>query len=423
MKFEANKEFAEKLDQEDALAHFRPKYFIPTNEKGVEKIYFCGNSLGLQPKSVKSYFEIELEDWKNLAVEGHFEGRNPWFHYHKFFSEKEARLVGALPPEVVVMNALTVNLHLLMVSFYRPTKDRFKIMIEAGAFPSDQYAVESQARFHGFDPEEAILEMKPRNGDYTLKTEDILKTIDAHKNDLALVMFGGVNYYTGQFFDLPAITQKAHEHGVIAGFDLAHTTGNIPLKLHDWNVDFATWCTYKYLNSGPGGTSGVFIHEKYANDRNLPRFAGWWGYDEKTRFKMKKGFIPEYGAAGWQLSNAQVFNMVAHKAALDLFDEAGMNNLRQKSLKLTGFLLFLLENLNEEVGEKFKIITPKEENARGAQVSIIAKEKGKEIFNKLTQNDVVADWREPDVIRVAPVPMYNTFTEVFRFYEILREAL
>ncbi|MEK7255287.1 MAG: kynureninase, partial [Bacteroidota bacterium] len=360
----------------------------------------------------------------------HFRGEMPWMHYHKFLLPQTARLVGAKESEVVVMNTLTTNLHLLMVSFYRPTKERFKIIMEGGAFPSDQYAVETQVRWHGFDPAEAIVEVTPRavhspsgagGGEETLRTEDIISTIEKHGNQAALVLFGGVNYYTGQFYDLPALTQAAHRVGAFAGFDLAHTAGNLPLRLHDWDVDFACWCSYKYLNSGPGGPSGIFVHERHGNNPDLPRFGGWWGHDENSRFLMKKGFKPMPGAAGWQLSNAQIFSFAAHKVSLDIFDEVGMDALREKSLKLTGYLEFLIENLNEMAGgRRFNIITPTDPVQRGCQLSILTGSEGKALFNYLTENGVVADWREPNVVRVAPVPLYNSFEDVWQLANLLR---
>ncbi len=416
MNYQPTLSFARQLDRQDPLRPYRQRFYFPKHH-GKNVIYLCGNSLGLQPKSIKAALEHELKHWREHAVEGHFRGDMPWMHYHKFLQPQSARLVGAKESEVVVMNTVTTNLHLLMVSFYRPTKARFKIIMEAGAFPSDQYAMETQARWHGFDPAEAIVEIAPRPGEDNLRTEDILSTIEQHGNETALVMFGGVNYYTGQFFDLEKITAAAHKVGAYAGFDLAHTAGNLPLKLHDWGVDFACWCSYKYLNAGPGGPSGVFIHKKNGNDPALPRFGGWWGHDEQSRFLMKKGFIPMQGAASWQLSNAQVLACAAHKAGLDIFDEVGMEALREKSLKLTGFLEFLLENGNAD--SRFKIITPKDPAARGAQLSILTGSEGRALFQHLTENGVVADWREPNVIRVAPVPLYNSFEDVWRFCNIL----
>lgn len=411
--------FAQSLDKADKLAKFRERFYIPQHE-GKPVIYFCGNSLGLQPKTAKSAIEQELEDWKNLGVEGHFQGKNPWFHYHKFLTTKAAKIVGGKEKEVVIMNNLTVNLHLMMVSFYRPTKERFKIITEAGAFPSDQYALESQARFHGHNPDKAIVELKPRQGEDTLRTEDILAAIDDHKDELSLVMMGGVNYYTGQAFEMDKITKAGQQAGAFVGFDLAHAAGNLHLQLHDWGVDFAVWCSYKYLNSGPGGTSGVFVHERHANKPEMPRFAGWWGHNEKERFLMKKGFIPVEGAAGWQLSNAQIFPMAIHKASLDIFDEAGMDNLREKSVQLTGFLEFLLNDTF--TNNEFKIITPANPQHRGCQLSLVAAKDGRKVFDYLTKSGVIADWREPNVIRIAPVPLYNTYEDVFRFVELLKKG-
>ncbi|MES2689801.1 MAG: kynureninase [Bacteroidota bacterium] len=416
MQYQNTLSFAQQLDKEDTLAKFRNEFHLPVIN-GDPVIYLCGNSLGLQPKNARAAIEQELTDWANLGVEGHFKGKNPWKYYHHFLTEKAAKVVGAKPGEVVVMNNLTANLHLMMVSFYRPTKTRYKIMMEASAFPSDQYAMESQARFHGLDPNEAIIELKPREGEYTLRTEDIIAEINEHKNELAIVMMGGVNYYTGQAFDMQAITKAGHDAGAAVGFDCAHAAGNLHLQLHDWDVDFAVWCSYKYLNSGPGGTSGVFVHERHGNNPELVRFAGWWGHEEGSRFKMKKGFIPMEGAAGWQLSNAQIFPMAIHNASLQLFDEAGIENLRAKSEKLTGYLEFVLNEAN--AGNLFTIITPKTTADRGCQLSIIVKEDGKKLFDYLEAKNIMPDWREPDVIRMSPVPMYNTFEEVYRIGEAI----
>ena len=419
MEYQNSIAFAKKLDEQDELKGFRNKFHIPVLD-GKEMIYFCGNSLGLQPKSVRKYVEQELYDWEHLGVEGHFHGKNPWFYYHHFLTEAVCNVVGAKPIEIVVMNSLTINLHLMMISFYRPTPIRSKILIEAKAFPSDQYAVASQASIYGYDPEVTVVEMFPREGEDNIRTEDIIEKIEELGEELALVMFGGVNYYTGQFFELDKITKAAHSVGAKAGFDLAHAAGNMELKLHDWNVDFAVWCSYKYLNSGPGGSSGAFVHERHKNNPKIKRLAGWWGNDEKTRFKMEKKFIPQEGAAGWQISNAQVLPMAAHLASLEIFDEAGMSRLRQKSEKLTAYLEFLLTELNKDPNApNFTIITPSNPKDRGCQLSILTDENGKQLFDKLTLEGVVADWREPNVIRVAPVPLYNTFEEVWKFAEIL----
>ncbi len=414
--FEASLEYAQELDQLDIVYPFRERFLFPKHEDR-NVYYFCGNSLGLQPKSVNYLMSMELDDWAKHGVEGHFRARNPWFSYHELFTERLAKIVGAERHEVVAMNTLTVNLHLLMLSFYRPTEKRYKILMEAGAFPSDQYAVESQVRMHGYDPADAIIEVAPKEGSYLIEEDDILQAISETDGALALVMIGGVNYYTGQYFDLKKITDAAHRVGAYAGFDLAHAVGNVPLQLHAWNVDFACWCSYKYLNSGPGGVGGAYIHEHHARNPKTPRLAGWWGNDEKTRFKMEKGFIPKNTAESWQMSNAPVFNMVAHNASLDLFDKAGMKNLRDKSEKLTAYMEYLLEQVTHL---PFDIITPKDKSRRGCQLSLLFHERGREVFDKLTEQGVVADWREPNVIRVAPVPLYNTYEDVYRFYEILR---
>jgi len=418
MNFENSLAFAQKLDSSDSLQSFREKYFIP-QVNGKEALYFTGNSLGLQPKSVLSALQTELEDWKNLGVEGHFHGKNPWFHYHKFLTNGAASVVGAKPIEVVVMNQLTSNLHFLFVSFYRPTQQRFKIIMEAGAFPSDMYLVESQVKFHGFNPNEAIVEVKPREGEFTLRHQDILDTIEAHKDEVALVFFSGVQYYSGQVFNIKEITEKGHACGAVVGFDLAHAAGNIELKLNEWNVDFAAWCSYKYLNSGPGGVAGAFVHEKHATDSSLPRFAGWWGHDEQERFKMLKGFVPEEGAAGWQLSNAPVFSMAVHREALHLFEAAGMSALTEKGKNLNAYLQFVIEEaMKHNALLNFKIITPPYPE-RGCQISLLTDDNGKMIFDYLTQNGVIADWRNPNVIRLAPVPMYNTYQDIYTFGALL----
>lgn len=413
--YEASLEFAQEQDKLDTLHPYRTRFHIPQHE-GSDVVYMCGNSLGLQPKSVEYLMNKELKDWAKYGVEGHFEAENPWFSYHHLFSERLGKIVGADKKEVVATNTLTVNLHLLMVSFYRPKGKRYKIMMEAGAFPSDQYAIETQVRMYGYDPEDAIIEIAPKEGAHTINDEDIIKAIEETGDSLAVVMFGGVNYYTGQFFDLEGITAAAHKVGAYAGFDLAHVVGNIPVQLHDWDVDFACWCSYKYLNSGPGGVGGLFVHEKHYGNPEVFRLAGWWGNDEKDRFLMKKGFEPQNNAGSWQMSNAPVFNMVAHNAALDVHDAAGMDALREKSEKLTGYMEYLLNKIEHL---SFEIITPKEPTRRGCQLSLLFDERGKEVFDALTKNGVVADWREPNVIRIAPVPLYNSFEDVYRFYDIL----
>ena len=415
MTFENTFKCAQELDKKDPLASYRSQFYFPQH-KGKDCIYLCGNSLGLQPKTVEKYILQELEDWKNFGVEGHFDGKNPWMHYHHFLEDKTARLVGASKEEVVVMNTLSVNLNLLMVSFYQPTKTRYKIMIEADAFPSDHYAVQQQAKFHGFDPKDAIIQLYPRKGEHTLRTEDILASIAEHKDDIALLMLGGVNYYTGQFFKLKEITAAGHKAGAMVGFDLAHAAGNVKLQLHDWDIDFATWCSYKYLNSGPGGVSGVFIHKKHHKNKDIPRFAGWWGHDEKTRFKMDKQFVPMESAAAWQMSNAQILPMAAHWASLEIFDEVGMDKLSAKSNVLTAFLEYLI--LQNNIG--LEIITPSNKDERGCQLSLLTGANGKTLFKKLQDHGVIADWREPNVIRIAPVPLYNSFEDAWRFVEILK---
>jgi len=409
--------FARDLDSKDPLAHYRNEFHIP-QVNGQDSIYLTGNSLGLQPKSARAAIEQEMQDWEDLGVEGHFHGKNPWFHYHKFLTDKTARLVGAKPIEVVVMNNLTVNLHLLMASFYRPSQSRFKIIVEAGAFPSDQYAVESQARHHGFDPNLAVVEIAPNEGEYSLQTSDIISCIEEHGDSVALVMLSGVQYYTGQAFDIEAITVAAHKVGAYAGWDLAHAAGNLPLKLTEWGVDFAAWCSYKYLNSGPGSVSGVFVAEKHGTNPDFPRFAGWWGYRESDRFQMTKGYIPEPGAAGWQLSNAPIFTMAVHNASLEMFDAVGMESLHNKAVKLNAFLEYVIveaSNSNDQLD--IQIITPEE---RGCQLSMLTSANGKNIFDFLTKNGVIADWREPNVIRIAAVPFYNSFEDAFNFGDLLK---
>jgi kynureninase len=415
MNFQNTLSFARQLDEQDTLKHFRDKFFIPQHN-GEDCIYFAGNSLGLQPKSVRDYIQQELDDWARLGVEGHFHAHNPWVSYHESFPQKLSKIIGALPHEIVVMNQLTVNLHLLMISFYRPANGRYKIICEAKAFPSDQYAFETQVKYHGHDPNDAIIEVTPRDGEYILRTEDIIKTIKQYGNETVLVLFGGINYYTGQYYDLQAITKAAHEAGIYAGFDLAHAAGNVELQLHDWNIDFACWCSYKYLNSGPGSVAGIYIHEKHATNTALPRFAGWWGYTKETRFKMAKGFNAIPTAEGWQLSNAPVLSMAAHKASLDIFNEAGIHNLHKKRKALTMYAHFILNDINRRPHKKvIEIITPSNENERGCQVSMFMLQNGKQIFNALTQEGILVDWREPNVIRIAPVPLYNTFEDIWRF--------
>ncbi|MFN7593244.1 MAG: kynureninase [Bacteroidota bacterium] len=405
-------------DDADELSGFRNQFYIPQHHNS-DCIYLTGNSLGLQPKQTEAYIKQELSDWATHGVEAHFRGKHPWYYYHHFCEEVLAELVGARKQEVAAMGSLTNNLHLLLVSFYRPVGRKYKILMEANAFPSDQYAIESQVRFHGYHPDDAIIELAPRPGERFWRTEDILRCIDEHRDELALVLMSGVNYLNGQFFNISEITAQAHQYKILAGFDLAHAIGNIPLQLHDWQADFACWCSYKYLNSGPGGVAGIFVHEKHSNNPSLPRFAGWWGNDESTRFEMKKGFHPQPGAAGWQLSNAPVLHMAAHRASLDLFKQAGINRLRAKSEKMTLVLKQIIDQYNQMATVRLQCITPDAMDERGCQFSLIASERGKEVFDVLTQHGVIADWREPNVIRMAPVPIYNSFMDLYRLKEIL----
>lgn len=413
--FELSRQFAEEQDQSDPLKTHREQFYFP-QKNGKDAIYFCGNSLGLQPKKVRPAIEQELNDWHHHAVEGYWNAENPWLYYQQYCSQPLTNIVGASQDELTVMNTLTVNLHLLLMSFYRPTKQRFKVLMEAGAFPSDQYAVETQVRLHGFDPEAAIIEVAPRPGEHLIREEDIFDIIDQESSSLAIILLGGINYYTGQLFNMQSITEAAHRVGAVAGFDLAHVVGNVPLKLHDWEVDFAVWCSYKYLNGGPGAVGGAFIHERHARNINQQRLGGWWGNEESTRFKMEKGFKPKSRAEGWQISTAQVFNMVALKASLELFESAGMAALRDKSIKLTNYLEFLLKHI-ENI--KFEIITPKNCKERGAQLSLLFHDKGREIQQKMTDAGIIVDWREPGVIRISPAPLYNSYGDVFHFYEII----
>jgi kynureninase len=426
--FEASLSFAQKKDKNDPLQPFRSQFHYPKH-KGADAIYFCGNSLGLLPKKTEAAFLQELKDWKDLAIGGYQFAQNPWLYYQLPFSEPLSVILGCLEEEVTVMNSLTVNLHLMLLSFYHPTAKRYKVIMEAGAFPSDQYAMESQIQLHdhlreaywpdNFNsrPSDSIIEIAPRKGESIIREEDILSAIESHKDSLAMVMFGGINYYNGQFFDIPLITAAAHHAGAIAGFDLAHAVGNTELHLHDWNVDFAVWCSYKYLNGGPGATGGAFIHSKYARDQRHVRLGGWWGNEESTRFKMEKKFVPKANVHGWNQSTAPVFNLVALKVSLELFDKAGIQNLFTKSRELTAYLEFLLLRINTI---NFRLLTPADPKKRGAQLSLYFEQKGKEIHEKMTESGIVVDYREPGVIRVAPTPLYNSFEEVFRFFEIMR---
>jgi kynureninase len=418
--FEPHLEFALNLDRNDPLAKYRTAFHIPKDEQGNDWLYFTGNSLGLQPKTTKSAIEQELNDWANLGVEGHFEAKNPWMPYHEFLTESMAKIMGAKPIEIVVMNTLTTNLHLLMVSFYNPTKKRHKILIESDAFPSDRYAVQTQLEFHGYDTNECLIEWTPRTDEKLLRTEDLEQILETQGEEIALLLIGGVNYYTGQYLDLKKIAALGHAKGCKVGIDLAHGAGNIQPELHDTGIDFAAWCTYKYLNAGPGSLGGVFVHERYAHDKTLKRFAGWWSQNKATRFNMRQPLDITPGAEGWQLSNPPILSMAAIKAALDLFNEVGMNKLREKSIKLTGYLEFLIKGLNHA---QIEIITPSDSNQRGCQLSIQVKNANKDLHKKLTEQYVITDWREPDVIRCAPVPFYNSFEDVFRMVEILKTLL
>jgi kynureninase len=427
---EFTEQFAQQQDSNDQLKGFRNKFIIPKHN-GTDAVYFCGNSLGLQPKNLGEYIQAELDVWAELGVEGHFTDRTKtladgttiasgnWMPYHERFSNDISKIVGALPSEVVVMNQLTVNLHLLMASFYRPTKERFKIICEKKPFPSDSYAFESQARMHGFDPKEAVIEIDYSDGYYTA-TQQIIDTINQHGNELAVVIIGGVNYYNGQLYDMKIITEATHKTGAYCGFDLAHAAGNVALELHNWNVDFACWCSYKYLNSGPGSVAGAFVHEKH-HKSNLPRMAGWWGHNKENRFKMEPGFNPIESAEGWQLSNAPIFSMAAHRASVAIFAEAGMEALTAKSKQLTNYLEFCLQQVN--AANTFEIITPSNPAERGCQLSLLFNNKGREVFDALTANGVIADWRNPNVIRIAPVPLYNSFSDCYRFAKIVGDII
>jgi kynureninase len=412
--FSSKAPFASEMDARDPIAQYREQFFFPKAPDGSNAIYLCGHSLGLQPKRVREYLDQELKDWAELGVEGHFRGKNPWMPYHRLLAEQTARLVGAEPVEVVVMNSLTVNLHLMMVSFYRPTTTRHKIVVEGGAFPSDQYAVKSQIKFHGFDPATSLIELTPRQDEYTLRTDDILSLIDREGDAIALIMLGGVNYATGQAFDMQAITEAGHGKGCIVGFDLAHAAGNLHLKLHDWGPDFAVWCSYKYLNGGPGCIGGCFVHQRHARDFDVQRFAGWWGHDESTRFRMGPDFHPMPGADGWQVSNPSILSMAPLRASMDIFDEVGIELLRGKSKSLTNYAEALLDELRSDA---FAIITPRDPEQRGAQLSLRILRGGREMCDKLTESSVLCDWREPDILRIAPVPLYNSYRDVHTFVQ------
>jgi kynureninase len=417
--FQSGEGFAREMDAADPLAHFRDRFCIPRNRTGGECVYLCGHSLGLQPKTAAAYVEEELQAWAELGVEGHFHARHPWMPYHRLLTRQTAELVGAQPEEVVVMNSLTVNLHLMMASFYRPTRQRHKIVIERGAFPSDQYAVKSQIRFHGFDPASSLIELTPRDGEACIRDQDIEESIGREGNSVALILLGGVNYATGQVFDMAGITKAGHRMGCVVAFDLAHAAGNIPLQLHDWGPDFAAWCSYKYLNGGPGCVAGCFVHERHARACDLPRFAGWWGHDENSRFLMGPEFHAMPGAEGWQLSNPPILALAPLRASLDIFSKAGIERLRAKSVSLTSYMEFLLQ----QSSLKFSLLTPPEPQRRGAQMSIRVAREGRRLCDRLAAEGVMGDWREPDTFRVAAVPLYNTYQDVYRFVQHFSAAL
>ena len=427
--FLPGEDFAIAMDERDRLKEFRGRFLFPKTEAG-ECVYLSGHSLGLQPKTAAAYVEEELKEWARLGVEGHFQAKNPWMPYHRLLAEQTAELVGAKPHEVVVMNSLTVNLHLMMVSFYRPTRERHKIVVERGAFPSDQYAVKSQIRFHGLDPATSLIELTPRADEACLRDEDIEELIEREGDTIALILLGGVNYQTGQAFDMEGITRLGRARGCVVGLDLAHAAGNLPLKLHEWGPDFAVWCSYKYLNGGPGCVAGCFVHERHARAWDVPRFAGWWGHDEQSRFEMGPDFQAMSGAEGWQLSNPSIVSLAVLRASMDIFHEAGMERLRAKSISLTGYLEFQLNQLllnplllKQNVSQKFSIITPVEPDRRGAQISIRIHQKGRALCERLAREGVVGDWREPDTFRVAPVPLYNSYRDVFRFVRRFAAAI
>ncbi len=422
MKFQNTLSFAESLDGQDELSSYRGKFLFPKHN-GREVLYFTGNSLGLQPAGIADALLQECRDWEKYGVDAHFQAINPWFNYQDILTEGAAKLVGGKHHEVVMMNQLTVNLNLLLITFYQPKGKRNKILFETKPFPSDQYAFASQAQLHGLNPEDVLVEMQPREGEFTLRMEDVVAKIEELEDELALVCFGAVNYFTGQYFDLDRITTAAHRVGANCGFDLAHCAGNLPLQLHEWNVDFACWCTYKYLNSGPGSVGGVFIHERHVRNKELLRLSGWWGNNKQTRFQMRGDFDPMETAEAWSMSNAPIFSMAAHKVALDLFTEVGMEKIRNKSVLLTAFLEFILKEVENKSHQRLEVITPSDPKQRGAQLSVIVEGRNKSIVEQLAQNGVVVDWREPNVIRMAPVPMYNSFKDIFEFGEIFSKLL
>ena len=416
--YSLEQEFAEQMDARDPLASLRKEFYIPQAASGKESIYFCGHSLGLQPVTVRENIEKVLHDWEKLGVEGHFYGTPRWLDYSELLKPKMAKIVGALESEIAIMNTLTVNLHLMLVSFYRPTPEKYKILIEANAFPSDRYALKSQLQFHGYDPAIALLEIKPRPGETYIRTEDIEQLLERESSSIALVFLGGVNYLTGQFFEMEKITKQAQQWGCLVGFDLAHAVGNVSLALHDWQVDFAVWCNYKYLNGGPGAIAACFVHEKYAHQFDLPRFAGWWGQEIETRLLMEADFEPSSGAEGWQVSNPDILSLASLSASLDIFARAGMEQLIIKSRLLTGYLEFLVNNLKNK---PLLLLTPSNPEARGCQLSIQIKNAEENLLKKLTERGIFCDWRQPDTLRIAPVPLYNTHTEIFQFVQTLSD--
>ena len=423
MTFQNTREFAQSLDAQDELRKYRDEFHFP-HVNGKQVIYFTGNSLGLQPKRTKTYVDEVMNDWANLAVEGHFYSDKPWWDYQERFAVPLSEIVGAKPSEVGVMNTLTVNLHLLMVSFYNPTPHKYKIICEEKAFPSDQYMFQSQVKFHGFDPKDAIVEIKRREGEANIRLEDVLAKIEEVGSELALVLIGGVNYYTGQVFDMTTIIAAGQKQGAYVGWDLAHAAGNIKLELHDWNVDFAAWCSYKYMNSGPGNASGFFVHEKHHNDKELNRFAGWYGHNKERRFKMEPDFDPVHGADGWQISNLPILSLAPYLASVEMFAEVGMDKLIAKRNLITSYLEFVLHEIDKELeGADFEILTPSNQEERGCQLSVYLHGQGRELFDRLMKNGVITDWREPNVIRLAPAPFYCSFEDMYEFGQILKELI
>jgi kynureninase len=422
MNFQNTREFAQQLDAQDELSQYRNEFIFP-KVNGKQVIYFTGNSLGLQPKRTKTYVDEVMNDWANLAVEGHFYAEKPWWDYHERFCQPLSELVGAKPSEVGVMNTLTVNLHLLLVSFYKPTPKKYKIICEEKAFPSDQYMFQSQVHFHGLKPEETIVEIKRREGEHNIRLEDVLAKIDEVGDELALVLIGGVNYYTGQVFDMKTITEAGHKYGAYVGWDLAHAAGNIELKLNEWKVDFAAWCSYKYMNSGPGNASGYFVHEAHHNDLDLPRFAGWWGHNKERRFLMEPNFDPARSADGWQISNLPILSLAPYLASVEMFAEVGMQKLIKKRNLITAYLEYILHEIDKEVDSTFEIITPSNQEERACQLSVFLHGEGRSLFDYLMKNGVITDWREPNVIRLAPVPLYTSFEDMYEFGQILKQGI